>query len=102
MKILEFDMVAPIGKDEVDRLTKAVIEGVFTYEFLIIDSGTHEFEAISAMKYMKDELLAIKKYLERYKKIGVIHPPQYSNVSDDPEKLQYFTSKEDARNWFLS
>ncbi|MCP4130187.1 MAG: hypothetical protein GY754_04315 [bacterium] len=53
------------------------------------------------IKYCREQLESIESYLVMYKKIAVIHPPKYSNVSEDPGKLDFFTSETEAKKWFL-
>ncbi len=40
--------------------------------------------------------------LLKFEKIAVIHPPEYFNESSEPEKYNYFTSRNEAKEWFLN
>lgn len=47
-------------------------------DYLLIDSGAHDFASISAMKFLRDRLTGIAILLRRYQKIALIHPEKLS------------------------
>ncbi len=100
MNILKIKLKSPITNEEVDRLIAELID-LKTHEFLIIDFGEHDFENIDVMKYCKDQLYANESHLLEFKKIAMLHPGEFRNESSNPEKLNYFNSVVEAREWFL-
>lgn len=98
MAMLEIHLNNPIGTEEVDDAIKMIIE----YKkkgCLMVDFGNHEFQSIEIIKYCKEALSAIKDQLLLFQKIAFIHPPYYSNQSENVDKMQFFTSIEDAKAW---
>lgn len=100
MEILEITLENPISHTEINRL-KADIEAEEICDYLMIDSGNHDFISLSVIKYFKQQMLALETPLSRFKKIALIHPPEYTNESSNPEKYNYFTSGIKAKAWFL-
>jgi hypothetical protein len=101
MNILEITLENPIGYAEIVRL-KSEIETGRDYYFLIIDSGKHEFVSLDVIKYFRTQMQTIETELSKFEKIALIHPPEYRNESSEPERYNYFTSKVEAKEWFLN
>ena len=101
MNLLEINLENPIGHDEVIRLRSELISAK-RHDFLIIDTGAHEFLSIKVIKQLKDQLSDLEPCLTKFKKIALIHLPQYLNECSNPDKYNFFTSKEDATKWFLT
>lgn len=99
MDVLEIALVNPIGYEEIDCLISE-IQTCETCEYLIIDTGNHEFESVKIIKYFREQMQRIKTELLNYIKIALIHPPEYKNESNEPEMYNYFTSRSDAKDWF--
>lgn len=100
MSILKIDLKNPISCREIDRLTTILVNAK-GHDFLIVDYGEHDFESLDVIKYCRDQLQSIESYLLKFKKIAMIHPPQFINESNDPEILNYFTTEYEAEEWFL-
>ena len=100
MNLLEIKLENPIGHDEVIRLRSELISAK-RQDFLIIDTGAHDFLSIKVIKHLRDQLFDLEPCLTKFKKIAFIHPPQYFNESNKPVKFNFFTSKEDAIKWLL-
>lgn len=101
MNILEITLENPIGYTEIVRL-KSEIETGRNSNFLIIDSGKHEFVSLDIIKYFRTQMQTIAIQLSKFEKIALINPPEYRNESSEPEKYNYFTSKVEAKEWFLN
>lgn len=99
MNILEIKLENPIGIDEVIRLRSELIISK-RHDYLIIDTGAHDFVSIKVMKYLKDQLSDLEPCLTKFKRIALIHPPKYSNESNNPKQYDYFSSRREALNWF--
>ncbi len=99
-KILEIELKNPLGYYEIMSL-KSEIMTAKNYNFLIIDIGKHDFASINVIKYFKEQLLIMEPQLLKFEKIALIHPPEYRNESSNPEIYDYFTSKVEAKKWFL-
>jgi hypothetical protein len=99
MNILEIDLKNPITPEEINSIEEKlkVIKGC---DFLIIDTGEHDFESIEVIKYFRTQMDNLGPYLNLFKKIALIRPSQYQNVSTNPEVYYFFDSKEEARAWF--
>lgn len=99
MDILEISLENPIGYTEIVHL-KSELEAVENCRFLIIDSGKHEFVSLNVIKYFREQMKTLETQLLKFKKIALIHPPEFWNESSDPEKYNYFTSRVKAKAWF--
>ena len=99
MNILEIKLENPIGLDEVIRLRSVLISSN-KQDYLIIDTGVHDFRSIKVMKYLKDQLSDLEPCLTKFKRIAFLHPPKYRNESGNPKHYNYFSSREEAINWF--
>lgn len=97
MKITQLKIDNPITKESVDKLFEE-IKGA-KHGHLIIDVGAHDFESLKTMKYFKHKFLQKRDLIENFSKLAFIHPPQFSNISDQPDTYNYFTSKDDAIVW---
>ncbi|MFT6338116.1 MAG: hypothetical protein ACI86M_000831 [Saprospiraceae bacterium] len=100
MNLLEITLENPIGYDEVIRLRSELISAK-RHDFLIIDTGGHDFLSIKVQRQLKDQLSDLEPCLTKFKKIAFIYLPQYFYAIDNPEKHNFFTSKENAKIWFL-
>jgi len=100
MNLLEINLEKPIGHDEVIRLRSELISAK-RHDFLIIDTGVHDFLSLKVIKHLRDQLSDLEPCLTKFKKIALIHPPQYHNESIDSGTSIFFTSKEDSLKWFL-
>lgn len=100
MNLLEIKLENPIGHDEVIRLRSELISAK-RHDFLIIDTGAHDFLSIKVIKHLRDQLSDLEPCLTKFKKIALIHLPQFINESCNPDKYNFFISKEDATKWFL-
>lgn len=101
MNILEITLENPIGYTEIVRLKSEIKTGK-NYIFLIIDTGKHEFISLDVIKYFRKQMQTIETQLFKFEKIALIHPPEYRNESSKPEKYNYFTSRVEAKEWFLN
>lgn len=99
MNLLEIKLENPIGHYEVIRLRSELISAK-RHDFLIIDTGAHDFLSIKVIKHLRDQLSDLEPCLTKFKKIALIHLPQFQNESGTPDKYNFFTSKEDAMKWF--
>ena len=96
--IVSYQLKNPITEEEVDLLISRLInsnEGVD----VIIDYGNHTFDSLDTLKYCKTQLLSISKKMMSFRKIAVLTRPPYTNISDLPDKLQYFHSRAVAISW---
>lgn len=100
MNILEVTLVNPIGYTEIECLVSE-IKACGMRDYLIIDTGKHDFVSVDVIKYFKAQMQALKTQLLNFKKIALIHPPDYKNKSSEPEIYDYFTSRIEAIDWFL-
>ena len=99
MKIFKIELNNPIDRIEVDKLIeKLLIEN--NSDYLIINFGEHKFESIEVIKYCREQLRNNEPYLLKYKKIAMISIPPYNNESENPNKMRFFHSVNDAENWF--
>ncbi|MCJ8292445.1 MAG: hypothetical protein HRT58_21360 [Crocinitomicaceae bacterium] len=101
MKILEITLENPISHTEIIRL-KSEIETGRNYHFLLIDTGKHEFISLGVIKYFREQMQSMETHLLTFEKIALIHPPEYRNESSEPERYNYFTSRVEAKEWFLN
>ena len=100
MKLLEIILENPIGHDEIIRLRSELISAK-RHDFLIIDTGADDFLSIKVMKHLRDQLDDLEPCLTKFKKIALIHAPQYHDESSSPDKYNFFFSKKDAMKWLL-
>ncbi len=99
MNLLEIKLENPIAYDEVIRL-RSVLIAAKRHDFLIIDTGAHDFISVKVIKYFRDQLSDLEPCLTKFKKIAFIHAPRYQSENSDPDKYNFFTSKENAARWF--
>lgn len=100
MSILKIKLKNPIGFEAIDQFRLELMEAAH-FDFLIIDTGAHDFEAVEVIKYFRDQFEGLEERLSSFKKIALIRPAKYKNVSTDPEKYDFFDSVEEAKQWFL-
>jgi hypothetical protein len=100
MSILEIKLKNPIGFNEIDQFRSDLMEAEH-FDFLIIDTGVHDFEAIEVIKYFRDQFDGLKERLSKFKKIAFMRPSQYVNKSSNPKVYDFFDSKIEAEKWFL-
>jgi hypothetical protein len=101
MNLLEINLENPIGYDEVIRLRSELISAK-RHDFLIIDTGAHDFLSIKVLKQLKHQLSDLEPCLTKFKKIALIHPSEFTSESNYYEKYIFFTSKKNATTWFLN
>ncbi len=101
MSILEIKLKNPIGFDEINQFRFELVEAAH-HDFLIINTGAHDFEAAEVIKYFRDQFDSLKEHLSKFVKIAMIRPAKYVNESTDPEKYDFFDSIEKAKLWFLA
>ena len=99
MNILEINIENPIKFKEFIKI-KDSIKKSNGYDFLIIDFGKHNFKSIEVIQYFKEEFEKLETELRKFKKIAIIHPPEYRNESSEINLYDFFTSKNDAIKWF--
>ena len=99
MDILEIVIKNPIGFDEIDQFGLELTTAQH-HDFLIIDTGAHDFEAVKVIKYFRDQFEIWEERLSKFKKIAFIRPPQYINESTDPKVYDFFDSIKEAEKWF--
>jgi CHASE2 domain-containing sensor protein len=85
----------PINRDSINSLFKIVKSS--QSENILIDIGAHEFEDISSQKELKQRFEI--EDLSHIKKIAFLHPREFQNISQDPERYQFFTDKQKAIHW---
>ena len=95
MKYLELTLINPINKTSVDSLF-VKISKTKCYK-LLIDTGAHDFEDLNSLKELKIRFET--EDLSHIKKIAFLHPRKFQNISQDPERYQYFTDKQKAIHW---
>lgn len=101
MKTLHLNINNPIDTKSVEQLEWHLLAAdVREYDFLVIDTGKHDFDSIGTMRELRQMMELQTERLKAFKKIALIHPPQYDNSSEHPELLQYFNSLEEANDWF--
>lgn len=99
MNILEIDLKNPITHKEINRIEEK-LKAIKGCDFLIIDTGEHDFDSIQVIKYFREQMANLGPYLKPFKKIALVRPTQYQNESTSPEVYDFFDSKEEARSWF--
>ncbi len=97
--ILTIHLRNPIDFDVIDNI-RETLNSNQNAQFLVIDTGNHDFVSIAVIKYFREQMSVFTPLLTRFKKIALIHPAQYTSISDAPEKYDYFTSQEAAFKWF--
>ena len=101
MNILEIKLKNPIDFKEFNKIKTSLTKSS-DFNFLIIDFDKHNFASIDVIKYFKEEFKKLELELRKFQKIAFIHPPEYSNKSNEPNFYELFTSKNDAIEWVLS
>ena len=100
MSILEINLKNPITDDEINGI-KSKLTAAKNFEYLIIDTGKHDFASISVIKFFREQMVSLESYLLKFKKIALIHPAEYKNESSNPQYYDYFISKHEAKKWFV-
>jgi len=100
MKLLEIKLESPIGHDEVIRLRSELISAK-RYDFLLIDAGEHDSLSLKVSEYLREQLSDLEPCLTKFKKIALIHIPQYENECSSSDTYKLFTSKEEAMKWLF-
>lgn len=102
MQLLKVQIQNPITIQSVDAFIVEISEWIKANhdasKQLIVNFGDHNFCSFDVIKYCKNQLKLIEPSLLQFHKIAFVHPPQYSNSSDN-EKLNYFTSDDEALKW---
>lgn len=97
--IFKITLKNPITHEVVNMLITQILNNK-KHEYLLINFGDHNFESITVIKYCREQLKAIETDLLAFDRIAMVHPPEYENESENKLKLRYFTSEQDAENWF--
>jgi len=97
MRLLEIKLENPIGQDEIIRLRSELIKAK-NFDFLIIDTGLHNFSSIRVHQQFKHHLDDLEPCLTKFKKIAIIRPRFNKKKKSKPYKKLY--SRKDAINWF--
>jgi hypothetical protein len=87
----------PITHEVIDAAISSIYHD--TADCLLLDMGNHQFQSLAELKYLQEALEARAARLLHYRKIALLHPKSYSNVSLDPEHYQYFGRREEAIAW---
>ena len=101
MEILEIELKNPISFNEINRFRIKLLNDENGFDFLIVNTGAHDFESVQVIKYFRDQFELLKDQLSKFKKIALIRPSAYANESTNPEIYNFFDSKEEAEQWFL-
>ena len=99
-EILELKLKNPISFGEIDQFSQKLLQAV-PCDFLIIDTGEHDFQSVEAIKYFRQQFEVLESRLSTFKKIALVRPPEYTNKSTNPKVYDYFDSKTEAIDWFL-
>ena len=89
----------PIGFKQIDAFANEVIQSE-KHEFLIIDTGNHDFESIQVIKYFREKFMELEEFLSRFNKIALVRLSIYKNESTNPGVYNYFDSVDKAKKWF--
>ncbi|OJJ19884.1 hypothetical protein BKI52_15500 [marine bacterium AO1-C] len=102
MNTLHLHLSNPITLEAVKQLETDILNAsAATYDFLIIDTGAHDFETIQVLKALRQTLETLEDSLLQYQKIALIYPAKYDQMSEFPDKLQYFHTQQEAEAWFM-
>ncbi len=97
-QLLKIDLTNPITHEEVKRMIQKILD-VSNPGLLLIDFGNHDFESLEVLKFCKEEFNRIQSVLLMFSKIAIVTIPPFKSESGDFEKLQYFYSAIDAKEW---
>jgi hypothetical protein len=97
MNYTEIHVNNPINIKSIDKLMDDIKS--CNSSLLIINIGAHNFESIEVIKELKNRLIQAELTLKRFKKIAIIHPPDFRNTSEDEERYNYFSNNKEAVNW---
>ena len=101
MSVLEIKLKNPIDFAAIHQFRMELMEAEH-FDYLIIDSGAHDFEAVEAIKYFKDQFERLEERLSSFRKVAFVRPAKYKNESTNPDKYDFFDSIEEAKLWFLT
>ncbi|MBT8386197.1 MAG: hypothetical protein KJO12_02195 [Ignavibacteria bacterium] len=97
MNYSEVHLKNPINSKSITELFGDIKDCNSTH--LIINIGAHNFESIEVIKELKNKLIQAELTMKRFKKIAIIHPPEFRNKSEDEERYNYFSNNNEAVNW---
>ena len=69
---------------------------------LLINIGAHNFESIEILKKLKDTFYLERNKLGHLKKIAFLHPPDFNNKSENEERYNFFSNREEAVKWLTN
>ncbi|MCP4401983.1 MAG: hypothetical protein GY801_32375 [bacterium] len=90
----------PITREGIDAVLSAIRHD--KSDCLLFDTGTHQFRSIADLKYLRETLEAHAACLSRYTKIALLHPEEYTSISDNPGHYQYFSYRFEAIAWLTT
>ena len=99
--MLKIDLINPITHKQVNQMIEKILE-IPNSNFLLIDFGNHDFESLEVLKFCKRELKNIESELLNFNKIAMVTIPPYRSESQDSERLKYFHSEMEAKEWLSS
>ncbi|MBU1094854.1 MAG: hypothetical protein KKB34_00095 [Bacteroidetes bacterium] len=93
----EIYITNPITLESVNKLFNEI--KLSESEYIIINSGEHNFESIAAIKKFKLLFYSEIDIINRIKKIAFLHPPEIQNISENKELYNFFNDKSEAVSW---
>ncbi len=93
MNYSEVHLKNPINSKNIAKLFDDINNSKSSH--LIINIEAHNFVSIEVIKELKNRLNLEKDILSRFKKIAIIHPPDFRNISDDEENALKKTKRSD-------
>lgn len=99
MDLLEIKLENPIGKDEVIRLRSELIKAK-KHDFLIVDTGVHDFTSKEVKKYFRKQLADLAPCLTKFQKRALVYSLSTKKKRKKSKLYKKFVSKEEAINWF--
>jgi len=100
MYYTEIHFKNPINFISVDQLMDEIKSCISS--LLIINIGEHNFESIEIIKELKNKLSLEKDTLSRFRRIALLHPPDFKNKSDDEERYNFSSNKKAAIDWLMT
>ena len=90
----------PIAIRSIEQLFKEITS--CQSSSLLINIGAHNFESIEMLKKLKDTFDLEINQLDHFKKIAFLHPPDFKNKSENEERYNFFSNREEAEKWLTS
>ena len=95
--ICEVYIQDPITHASIDQAMAAIEQDAS--DLLVLDLGEHEFQSITALKYLRECLESRVDILERYKKIAMLQPVEHLADTDRPNFYRKFSDHKKAIAW---